>query len=79
VSSKIKKLTGETFSSLAAPNFRLYFANQAFALSGYFIQSIALSWLALKITNSGTVLGAVLVLHSLNSMIHNQAAQGFPV
>lgn len=48
-----------TFSSFAVRNFRLYFTGQGISLCGTWIQTIALSWLVLQMTHSGTQLGLV--------------------
>jgi MFS family permease len=56
---------GRTFSSLAVPNYRLYFIGQAISLSGTWMQTIAQAWLVLQITGSGTALGLVTALQFL--------------
>ena len=48
-----------TFSSFAVHNFRLYFLGQGISLCGTWMQTIALSWLVLQLTHSGTQLGLV--------------------
>lgn len=48
-----------TFSSFAVHNFRLYFLGQGISLCGTWMQSIALAWLVLQLTHSGTQLGLV--------------------
>lgn len=48
-----------TFSSFAVHNFRLYFLGQFVSLCGTWMQTIALSWLVLQLTHSGTKLGLV--------------------
>ncbi len=40
-------------------NFRLFVSGQAFALVGYWMQSIAQSWLLYKMTDSATLLGVL--------------------
>ena len=40
-------------------NFRLFISGQAFALVGYWMQSIAQSWLLYKMTGSATLLGVL--------------------
>ena len=47
------------FSSLAVPNYRLYFAGQVISLSGTWMQGVAQAWLVLDLTGSGTALGVV--------------------
>ena len=46
-----------TLRALHHRNFRLFISGQAFALVGYWMQSIAQSWLLYKITDSATLLG----------------------
>jgi MFS family permease len=60
--ARLIKFSHETFSSLKVRNFRFYFAGQTLTISGFYMQSIALAWLVLQITNSGTALGFVLAL-----------------
>jgi len=60
----MKNLTN-TFSSLKIYNYRLYFAGQAVSLSGNWMQILALSWLVLQLTGSGTALGLVVALQFL--------------
>lgn len=46
-----------TFTSLAVRNFRLYFIGQGISLCGTWMRMVALSWLVLQLTHSGTQLG----------------------
>ena len=55
----------KTFSSLKIRNYRLYFIGQAISLCGNWMQIVALSWLVLLLTKSGTALGLVLALQFL--------------
>jgi MFS family permease len=55
----------ETFTSLASPNFRRYFAGQAVSLTGTWMQSTAQDWLVLSLSHSGTDLGIVVALQTL--------------
>lgn len=48
-----------TFNSFAVYNFRLYFIGQGISLCGTWMQTIAMSWLVLELTHSGTMLGLV--------------------
>ena len=48
-----------TFRSMRTRNYRLYFLGQIVSLSGTWLQSVALSWLVLKLTGSGLALGLV--------------------
>jgi len=49
-----------TFASFSVRNFRLYFFGQGVSLCGTWMQTIALSWLVLQLTHSGTQLGLLL-------------------
>ena len=61
----IKQFGYSTFSSLKIWNYRLYFTGQAISLCGTWMQTIAQSWLVLKITDSGMALGLVTALQHL--------------
>ena len=65
---RLKKIK-HTFSSLKVRNYRLYMAGQAISNIGTWMQNIGLSWLVLKITNSGTALGIVVALQFLPMLI----------
>ncbi len=54
-----------TFSSLRKPLFRQYFGAQLVSLAGTWAQVIALSWLVLEMTGSGTALGLIHAAHFL--------------
>jgi MFS family permease len=58
-----------TFSSLKIRNFRLYFGGQLVSLAGTFMQTVAQSWLVLKLTGSGTALGLVTTLQYLPMLL----------
>ena len=58
-----------TFASFKIRNFRLYFFGQGLSLCGTWAQTIALSWLVLKLTHSGTQLGLVLAMTFLPILI----------
>jgi MFS family permease len=49
-------------SSLRVPNYRRYFAGQLVSVSGNWMQIVAEVWLILKLTGSGTAVGAVAAL-----------------
>jgi MFS family permease len=49
-----------TFASFKVRNFRLYYLGQGLSLCGTWMQTVALSWLVLEMTHSGTQLGLVL-------------------
>jgi MFS family permease len=47
------------FSSLRIRNFRLYMAGLTVSVAGNWMQNVAVGWLVLQLTHSGTVLGVV--------------------
>ena len=49
-------------SSLRVPNYRRYFTGQIVSVSGNWMQIVAEVWLILKLTGSGTAVGAVAAL-----------------
>ncbi|MEH3055377.1 MAG: MFS transporter [Patulibacter minatonensis] len=54
-----------TFAALGVRNYRWYFGGQAVSLAGTWMQAVALSWLALELSGSGSVVGAVLAAQYL--------------
>lgn len=65
----IKSFGQKTFSSLSVRNYRLYFIGQAISLSGTWMQTVALGWLVLEVTGSGSQLGIVTALQFLPMLI----------
>jgi MFS family permease len=59
----------ETFASLRHRNFRLFFGGQTISLLGSWMQSVALGWLVLELTNSSFYLGLVSALQALPILI----------
>jgi MFS family permease len=51
--------TRHTFRSLRVRNYRLYFFGQMVSVTGTWMQTVAQSWLVLKLTGSGFALGVV--------------------
>ena len=51
-----------TFSSLDNHNYRKFFFAQAISLTGTWMQSVAMAWLVLELTNSATWLGLTIAL-----------------
>lgn len=49
----------QIFRSLGHRNFRLYFFGQTISIIGFWLQSIAISWLVYRLTDSGWMLGLV--------------------
>ena len=62
LSGQLTRFSRDTFASFQVRNYRLYYIGQVISTSGTFMQSIAQSWLVLKISNSGTALGIVSAL-----------------
>ena len=67
--TRVKGAARTTFRSLRARNYRLYFAGQIVSVSGTWMQSVALGWLVLKITGSGTWLGLVIACQFLPMLV----------
>ncbi len=61
----IRKFGQKTFSSLSVRNYRLYFFGQGISQCGTWMQVVALGWLVLTLSGSGTQLGTVLALQFL--------------
>jgi MFS family permease len=59
----------KTFASLRHRNFRLFFGGQTISLLGSWMQSVALSWLVLVLTNSSFYLGLVGALQAVPILI----------
>jgi MFS family permease len=55
----------DTFRSLRRHNYRLYFYGQLASTCGTWAQTVALAWLVLKITGSGTRVGLVISVQFL--------------
>lgn len=55
-------LLERTFRSLRNRNYRLYFTAQTVSMSGTWLQSVALSWLVLDLTESALALSVVVAL-----------------
>jgi MFS family permease len=54
-----------SFSSLAIPNYRRYFAGQLVSISGNWMQMVAEVWLILSLTGSGVAVGVTTALQFL--------------
>ncbi len=59
---RIRTFGQQTFSSLKIRNYRLYFFGQGISQCGSWIQTVAMGWLVLQLSGSGTQLGFVLAL-----------------
>ncbi|MDO8184090.1 MFS transporter [Conexibacter sp. JD483] len=51
-----------SFSSLRIPNYRRYFLGQVVSVSGTWVQTVAETWLVLKLTGSGFAVGVAAAL-----------------
>ncbi|MCJ7621954.1 MAG: MFS transporter, partial [Anaerolineaceae bacterium] len=69
LSRYLRKISNENFSSLHIRNYRLYYFGQVISTSGTFMQSVAQTWLVLKLTNSGAALGLAAALQYLPILI----------
>jgi MFS family permease len=58
-----------TFAALRHRNFRLFYVGQTVSLLGSWMQSVALSWLVLMLTNSAFYLGMVSALQAFPILI----------
>src|SRR3954471_18981787 len=67
--TRVTTTARQTFRSLRSPNYRLYFFGQIISLSGTWMQSVALGWLVLKLTGSGTWLGLVIAAQFLPMLV----------
>jgi MFS family permease len=57
--ASVPTVAGGMFSSLRIRNFRLYMAGLTVSVAGNWMQNVAVGWLVLQLTHSGTVLGLV--------------------
>ncbi|MDR1999681.1 MAG: MFS transporter [Frankiaceae bacterium] len=57
------------FRSLRVRNYRLYAAGQLVSLTGTWMQRVAIDWLVLDITHSGSILGLVTMLQFAPSLL----------
>ena len=58
-------MASSVFAAMRVPNFRMYLTGQSVSLVGTWMQSVALSWLVLQLTGSGTMLGLVVATQCL--------------
>jgi MFS family permease len=58
-----------TFASFGVRNFRLFYFGQGLSLCGTWMQTVAMSWLVLELTHSGTQLGLVLAAQFLPMLL----------
>jgi MFS family permease len=69
VNATVSAVANRTFAALRIRNYRLYFVSQIVSFSGTWMQSVALAWLVLQLTGSGTALGTVLAMQFLPTLL----------
>lgn len=57
MNDRLRRTAGDTFRSLRSPNFARFFAGQSVSQSGTWMQSIAVIWVVLRLTDDGFALG----------------------
>jgi MFS family permease len=67
--TRVKGAAHQTFRALGSHNYRLYFFGQIISVSGTWMQSVALGWLVLQLTGSGTWLGLVIAFQFLPMLV----------
>ena len=67
--SRVRKTSARQFSALEVHNFRMLFLGQVISLTGTWMQSVGLSWLALELTGSTVAIGLVTTVQFLPMMI----------
>lgn len=67
--TRVKAFTSDTFRSMRSRNYRLYFYGQLISTSGTWMQTVALGWLVLRMTNSGFAVGVVTALQFLPMLL----------
>lgn len=65
----IRSVRARTFISLNNPSFRLFMSGQSISLVGNWMQTIALSWLVLELSGSGTAIGLLLALQTVPMLL----------
>ena len=58
--TRLRLEAGNTFRSLRNHNFRLFFSGQLISQTGTWLEAVAITWLMLKLTDSGLALGLVM-------------------
>lgn len=69
MNATVSAVATRTFAALRVRNYRLYFVSQIISFSGTWMQSVALAWLVLQLTGSGTALGTVLAMQFLPTLL----------
>jgi hypothetical protein len=66
---RIAQFGASAFASLSVQNYRRLFTSQAIALSGTWMQIVALGWLGLQVTGSGSQLGLIVAAQFLPVLV----------
>ena len=67
--TQVGRAVNRTFGSLRVRNYRLFLTGQAVSMSGTWMQTIAVGWLVLQLTGSGTAVGITLGLQFLPMLL----------
>lgn len=67
--TRLRLAAGQTFRALQVRNYRLYFTGQVISVSGTWMQMVALAWLVLRLTGSGTAVGVAIGLQFLPMLL----------
>jgi MFS family permease len=67
--TRVRRATSGTFRSLHFRNYRLFFGGQLISLVGTWMQTVALAWLVLKITNSPAQVGFIVAVQFVPTLI----------
>jgi MFS family permease len=65
MNTRSKAMSRQVFSSLAIPNYRLYFFGQSVSLVGTWMQMTAQGWLVLTLTHSSLDIGWVVAIQTI--------------
>ena len=66
--TRVRRATSGTFRSLHERNYRLFFGGQLVSLIGTWMQTVAIGWLVLKITNSPTQVGFIVAVQFIPTL-----------
>jgi MFS family permease len=67
--TRVRRAAGGTFRSLRVRNYRLFFGGQLVSLVGTWMQTVALGWLVLKITNSPAQVGFIVAVQFVPTLL----------
>jgi MFS family permease len=69
MTERLRDATRTTFRSLNTRNFRLFFVGQLVSQAGTWMQTVAIVWVVLQLTDSGTALGLVTAAQFLPMLV----------